>query len=114
LPIVYSCVYCTRVETEALGKQGVLGLVLGCGIVAEGQEVMGSGMRRGRPSAEAASSWLRTGHSTPQDSAWDGGGAVEAVLIPHPLSSSALWGVFSQEASELPRLMNIHTQALSI
>lgn len=110
---MYSCVHCTRVETEALGKQGVLALVLGCGIVSEDQEVTGSGMGRGRPSSEGAGSWLRTGHSIPQDSARGGGGAVEAGLIPHPLSSSALWGCSIKRLLSF-RLMNIHAQALSI
>lgn len=63
--VVHSCAHCTSVETEALGKQEVLGLVFGCGIVARGQEVMGSGMGRGRPSAKGAGSRLSTGQSPP-------------------------------------------------
>lgn len=59
LSIVYSCAHCISVGTEALGKQEVLGLMLGRGIVAGGQEVMG----RGGPSAEGAGSWRGTGHS---------------------------------------------------
>lgn len=68
-------------ETEALGKQEVLGLVFGRGIVAGCQEVMGSGMGRGRPSAEGADSKAEPRTFTPP-----------GLSIPHPLSSSAFWG----------------------
>lgn len=114
--VVHSCAHCTSVETEALGKQEVLGLVFGCGIVARGQEVMGSGMGRGRPSAKGAGSRLSTGQSTappPQDSACGGGGAVETVFIPHPFSSSALWGCSVKRLLSI-HLINIHNQALFI
>lgn len=42
---MYSCAHCTSLETEAMGKQEVLGLVFGCGIVARGQE--SDGLRDG-------------------------------------------------------------------
>lgn len=77
LPVVYSCAHCTSVETETLVLEG--------GIVSGGQAGMGSGMGRGRASAEGAGSWLSTGHSTPPPTQHEG---LSSYFTPSPVQCS--------------------------